>query len=247
MPHMQDYCSSHLHKGSYYDCLFERGSYPHLVWQFERGILTDVIKDRFNGRPFSHLDVACGTGRILEHVRPLAARSCGIDISASMLRIARSRLAAAALTGAALIRGDFAAPNPPFVESFDLITCFRFFLNAEPALRASVASNARALLSNGGLFVFNNHRNYQSLTYRMLRAAGRSPSELACMSHQEAVDLIGATGFRIAAMYHVGIVPGTDQRMYLPYRLGASIERIATKVKALAQLSNDLLYICEPA
>lgn len=242
MTGIKDYRSSHLHKGADYDCLFRKGTYPHLVWRFESGILTKVIKDRFNGQPFRHLDVACGTGRILEHIQPLAVRSCGIDISDSMLRIARTRL-----SDAVLVRGDFAGSSPPFVERFDLITCFRFFLNAEPALRAAVARNARSFLSDGGLFVFNNHRNYQSLTYRMLRAAGRNAAELACMSPQEAEDLIGAAGLRLRARYHVGIVPGTDQRMYLPYQLGAGIERITTKVKALASLSNNLLYVCERA
>lgn len=239
MPEIKDYRASHVHKGSDYDCLFQKGSYPHLVWQFESGILTKVISDRFKGKPFRHLDIACGTGRILEHIGPLAAKSFGIDISASMLRVARTRL-----PEAVLVRGDFAGANPPFVERFDLITCFRFFLNAEPALRTSVARNARSLLSDNGLFVFNNHRNYQSLTYRLLRAAGRSASELACMSHKEAEDLIGGAGLQLKTMYHVGIVPGTDQRMYVPYPLGAGIERITTKVKALAHLSNDLVYVC---
>jgi hypothetical protein len=59
--------------------------------------------------------------------------------------------------------------------------------------------------------------------------------------------LIAEAGLKIVARHHVGIVPGTDQRMYLPYRVGAGIERIATKVKVLAPLSNDLLYVCERA
>ena len=107
---MQDYRSSHLQKGSDYDCLFQMGSYPRLVWQFESDILTKVIKERFGSRAFNNLD-----------------------------------------------------------------------------------------------------------------------------------------GLKMSALYHVGFVPGTDQRMYLPYRVGVGIEQIAAKVKALARLSNDLLYVCERA
>lgn len=236
-----DYRSSHLDKGADYDSLFRKGHYPHLVWQFESEILTSVIGDRFRERTFSHLDVACGTGRILEHVRPFAQRSFGIDISPSMLQKAKTRI-----PPAVIVRGDFAG-TPPFRERFDLITCFRFFLNAEPHLRASVARNAQELLADGGILVFNNHRNYESLTYRILRAAGRAASELACMSHQEAQDLVEEAGLKIVAVHHVGIVPGTDQRMYLPYCLSAGIEHIATKVKALGPWSNDLVYVCERA
>jgi Methylase involved in ubiquinone/menaquinone biosynthesis len=239
---MQDYRSSHLNKGSDYDCLFQKGSYPHLVWQFESGILTNIITSRFRGRPFRHLDVACGTGRIVEHVLPFTQQSCGIDISASMLARARTRM-----NDVAFIRGDFAAPNPPFKQTFDLITCFRFFLHAEPHLRSGVAANARKLLKPNGVFVFNNHRNYHSLTYRLLRAAGRNEQELACMSHREACEVIADAGLKIADIRHVGVVPGTDHRMYLPYPVSAGLESIAVKVKGLRYLSNDLLYICERA
>jgi SAM-dependent methyltransferase len=237
---MIDYRSSHLHKGADYDALFHAGSYPHLLWKFERDILKEIVDGRFRGRPFDHLDVACGTGRILQHIRPWARQSCGIDISSSMLQIARARAA-----GASVIRGDFAAPNPPFARRFDLVTCFRFFLNAEHNLRAGVARNAAVHLSDRGIFVFNNHRNYHSLTYRMLRAAGRSAAHLACMKHSDAETLVAEAGLKIVAVYHIGIVPGTDQRMYLPYGLSARIEQMATRVRALASLSNDLLYVCE--
>jgi predicted TPR repeat methyltransferase len=236
---VQDYRSSHLEKGPDYDRLFEEGGYPHFMWQFERAILGEVIHRRFDGKPFRHLDVACGTGRILEHVEPMSKCSLGIDISASMLRTARTRV-----KNATVVRGDFAAPSPPFSRRFDLITCFRFFLNAEPWLRAGVARNARNLLADGGLFVFNNHRNSRSLTYRMLRDAGHTYAELACMSHEEASEMIDDAGLKIVHIYHVGIVPGTDHRMYVPYRLGTRLESIAAKISVLKHLSNDLVYVC---
>jgi SAM-dependent methyltransferase len=239
---MHGYRSSHLHKGLDYDCLFEQGSYAHLLWQFERGILRDVVSDRFGGKSFNHLDVACGTGRILEHMRQFSTRSVGIDISPSMLKIARTRM-----PDAELVRGDFASRVPPLSEKFDLITCFRFFLNAEPELRSDVARNVKAFLSDRGVFVFNNHRNYHSLTYRLLRAAGRDASQLACMTHQETADFIAEAGLKIIAMRHVGVVPGTDKRMYLPYCVGETVERAMTRIKAAALLSNDLLYVCQRA
>lgn len=240
MAQLQDYRSSHLNRGSDYDHLFQVGGYPHLLWNFERAILTDVVEQRFEGRPFRHLDVACGTGRILAHVRGLSRHSVGIDISPSMLHTARTRT-----KNAAVVRGDFAAANPPFANKFDLITSFRFFLNADRWLRTSVATNARALLADRGLFVFNNHRNYHSLTYRMLRAAGKSDAELACMTDDEVRKLIADSGLRIVRMYHVGLVPGTDHKMYLPYRLSASLESLATRVPALRHLANDHVYVCE--
>jgi SAM-dependent methyltransferase len=242
MPQTQDYRSSHLNRGLDYDDLFQAGGYPHLLWSFERAIITEVIEQRFEGKPFRHLDVACGTGRILAHVQGLSTKSFGVDISPSMLRTAQTRT-----RNAVVIRGDFAAPSPPFAGKFDVITCFRFFLNADPWLRKSVAANARALLADRGLFVFNNHRNYHSLTYRMLRAAGKSTAELACMTHEEASELIANAGLRIVRIYHVGFVPGTDHKMYLPYELSARVESIAIKVSALRRFANDLVYVCERA
>ncbi|HDP34029.1 MAG TPA: class I SAM-dependent methyltransferase, partial [Candidatus Hydrogenedentes bacterium] len=66
--------------------------------------------------PFSHLDAGCGTGILLKKLREHQWRSVGMDLSPTMLRVARYRHALQRL-----VNGDFSAP--PFVNHFMLITC----------------------------------------------------------------------------------------------------------------------------
>ena len=97
-------------------------------------------------------------------------------------------------------------------------------------------------MSDGGLFVFNNHRNYQSLTYRMLRAADVMRRNLpACPTRRRGSYRSGWFAIQgEISRWHRSWNGSADVPTY---QLGAGIERITTKVKALASLSNNLLYV----
>ena len=57
--------------------------------------------------------------------------------------------------------------------AFDLATAFRFFGNAQPALRKAALAAVSRHLVRGGYFVFNNHRNAGSGRAILQRATGR--------------------------------------------------------------------------
>ena len=111
-----------------------------------------VLADR--GKVKRALDVACGTGAALAHLRPLCKKELwGVDRSEGMIRQARARTftrGAGALVH--LARAD--ALQLPFRESFDLVTCFGAFGHIlekdEPAFVRSI----RSVLAPGGRFVF---------------------------------------------------------------------------------------------
>lgn len=114
--------------------------------------MTDVI-----GGPRSvgsALDVCCGTGAAMAHLRPLCReRVVGVDFSAGMLAEARRRLAdAPGDARVELVRGD--ALELPFRGEMDVVTSVGAFGHV---LRADedrfVAGIARALVP-GGRFVF---------------------------------------------------------------------------------------------
>lgn len=107
-----------------------------------RGIAASVRLDP----PRRALDLCCGTGAVLEVLRPLAKEiAVGLDFSQGMLRVARK-------TGAALVRADALAP--PFTEAFDLVTCFSALGHFLPSEHEMLVRKIRGCLRPGGGFLF---------------------------------------------------------------------------------------------
>ena len=96
--------------------------------------------------PARALDLCCGTGAVLEILRPLARDVVvGLDFSMGMLRVARR-------TGAPLVRAGALAP--PFDEAFDLVTCFSALGHFLPSQHQALVSAVRGCLRPGGRFLF---------------------------------------------------------------------------------------------
>jgi ubiquinone/menaquinone biosynthesis C-methylase UbiE len=105
-----------------------------------------------DGRHFAyHLDIGTGTGRILELVAPLAARSLGVDLSPEMLAIARARIAEAGLRRAQVRLADL-FELPAAEDGYDLITIHQVLHYLQDPGRA-VAEASRALKPGGILLI----------------------------------------------------------------------------------------------
>jgi demethylmenaquinone methyltransferase/2-methoxy-6-polyprenyl-1,4-benzoquinol methylase/ArsR family transcriptional regulator len=97
----------------------------------------------------SLLDLGTGTGRMLELLAPRAVRAVGIDQSAAMLALARSRIDQAGLRNVHLRQGDIYAP-PVERDVYDLVVIHQvlhFLDDPDWALREA----ARALAPGGRL------------------------------------------------------------------------------------------------
>lgn len=100
------------------------------------------------------LDVCCGTGAALRHLRSVASRHVvGVDRSRGMLAQAAGQLSTAPGTATvSLFQAD--ALSLPFERRFDVVTCFGAFGHIlhddEPRLVRELAS----VLKDGGRFVF---------------------------------------------------------------------------------------------
>ncbi|MFJ7962760.1 class I SAM-dependent methyltransferase [Streptomyces sp. NPDC096324] len=108
------------------------------------------------------LDLCCGTGAGVEVLRDLCRDSVtGVDISAGMLAVGRSRLGTgkqaspAGGSGApsvAFVRAD--ARALPFGPEFDLVVSFGAFGHFLPRELPGLFSGVRAVLRPGGRFAF---------------------------------------------------------------------------------------------
>lgn len=113
-------------------------------------VVSSLVAELLDKPSFRHIDLACGTGRLLKRFEQRGWNSVGIDISPAMLREAT--------------KGPFAPPVAaadlcalPFRGRFDYATCvfdsLNFLLDAD-SLRAAFRSVSDALTPDG-LFYFD--------------------------------------------------------------------------------------------
>ena len=239
-----DYRDSHKDpaKGEGYDVRAHHGRYRSLVWAWEQERLRAVL-DRFAEGPEIHLlDFACGTGRIIGHLEGRVSSATGVDVSKSMLDVARRRVRQGEVLEADLTQDDVLQGR-----RFNLITAFRFFLNAQSTLRQDAMQALAAHLADDGLLVFNDHLQRWSLAHLALaawcRVRGR-PFERRTMSMNEVRALVTQADLRIVDTHYWGVIPATDNRMPLPGRMLARIEDRLSGWRVFHPLAQNVVVIC---
>lgn len=201
------YRQSHISPGyaEYYEKTYAEGYYAIQWEQVEKPLVRKILAGLAAQGTTRSLDFACGTGRILQLHGDLFDDVVGVDISAEMLAVARQRCPEARIVQADLTVTGVTGG----VAERQVCTAFRFFLNAEPALRADVLDVLTSCLVEGGHLVANFHCNPASpigTFYRLRnRLAGRTINNV--MSVGEAEALLRAHGFAIEAVYRYGLWP----------------------------------------
>lgn len=236
-PTMRGYSSSHLDKGIDYHNRFSSLLGRRLMWEQEQSLmerLVQVISERNN-----YLDFATGTGRVLSQVAPYFDSSYGLDISAKMLQVAKKNY-----PSANLIQADF-REDPDALKGlkFDLITAFRFFPNAGDELRDDAMRYISQHLHSGGYLISNNHQTFESISYYALRLFQRIPYELG-MPYSELLSLGDKYSLNIVSTYSFGVLPQTESRAILPWKLMWLLEKLNYRFGATKhKLGYNTVYI----
>lgn len=131
-----------------YDAVMDHVHYD--TW--ERYIIS--LFERYGQTIETVLELACGTGSLLQHLIRDGYRVVGTDISPSMLAIARHKLRSSGYAPK-LVAADMAAI--PFCCTFDAVICLYDSLNylCDTARIAGVLSETARVLTPGGLFIFD--------------------------------------------------------------------------------------------
>ena len=236
------YRESHKYegKGAEYEAYYQNKTWQKFLWSREREILVRILEKYFMGRNVHLLDFACGTGRITKFLENRVKTSTGVDVSSSMLAVAEEKL-----KRTELIETDITAENILKPRKFNLITAFRFFLNAEPELR-SVAIRALAeLLDEDGYLVFNNHQNSGSPWIRLRHAHYRKKNPEGIynvMSIEQMTNLAKGAGLETVEIYPIGFF--NPPKITVPDCLNHGIDWTAGKLKFMNQFSENLIAVC---
>ena len=237
------YTESHKTKGRDYHETFAAQVNPHraMLWRLEQRALDRIVQDHLGSGNVTHLDFACGTGRVMGHFVGRVSSCTGVDVSPSMMAVARE-----VAPGAELIEADLTTQDVLGTRLFDLITAFRFFPNAEPELRQAVVKVLARHLSPRGVLVFNNHKNRNSLPGRISRFLGRAEPGPS-MTHAEVRELVTSGGLRIVETVPLASLPFSENHLILPIPLLEAMERGISGIPALTGIAQDVVYVCSKA
>jgi len=225
------------------------GTYADLLWRIEQRRLERIVRSlRSRCDRIDHLDFACGAGRVAARLEPLVDSSTAIDIAEPMLRIARD-----AVKAAEIVQGDLSTEAELLPGPFDLITAFRFILNAEPELRVrSMRAMASRLRDNNSIIVFNNHGNplsHKCLMWpvHMIRRQGTEyRSEGNYMTHEQVTQLAREVGLRIIDRFGYGHLSAKALQL-LPFGAALRMEQALAGAWWLQRLGVNQLYIAARA
>lgn len=236
------YRESHKYegKGAEYEAYYQNKTWQRFLWSREQEIILRILEKYFAGRDVHLLDFACGTGRITEFLENRVKTSTGVDVSGSMLAVAKEKL-----KRTEIIETDITAENFLKPRKFNLITTFRFFLNAEPELRSVAIGALVELLDEDGYLVFNNHQNSGSpwIKLRYARHRKKYPEgSFNVMSIEQMKKLAEGAGLKIVEIYPVGFF--NPPKIPVSYRLNRAIDWAAGKFKFLNRFSESPIAVC---
>ncbi|MCA9200092.1 MAG: class I SAM-dependent methyltransferase, partial [Planctomycetales bacterium] len=139
-----------------YSDLYNPNTPDDILWHVEKVFLDQVVEElRQTHESIDYLDFACGTGRVIGYLENFVDTAAGIEISDKMISVAQQK----GVKGNLICR-DITDANTPIESKYDLITAFRFVLNAEPRLRhAGLSALVGRLKDQNSRLVFSNHGN----------------------------------------------------------------------------------------
>ncbi|WP_426565257.1 class I SAM-dependent DNA methyltransferase [Angustibacter sp. McL0619] len=225
---------------------YGESSWSSTLWRLEQDVLATWLgSSTFVPRRERYLDFACGTGRVTEFVAAHFTESVGVDISEAMLTRARARV-----PGTRFVAADVMRDESPVQGTFDLITMFRFVLNADPQDRAGALRWARGLMRDDtSRVVVNNHSNLW--THKALTSAARKLRHPRggvtgnVLSHRQMTRLAEEAGFTVEDRHGLGHFGGHVQR-FVGARRMAALQQWLSGRGVFQWLGEDQIYVLAP-
>lgn len=238
-----DYRKLHIgkNKASFYESnVYDKNSYDTVIWEIEKSCLVKFITRYLRDVDINYLDFACGTGRIISFLETRVKRSFGVDISGDMLELAKTKV-----TSSKLIKGDISKEPSLIKGKHNLITSFRFFLNAQDILKHEVLDVLHKKLSKDGIFVLNIHGNKFSLRFFSVLLRKYIFHQIVNqLSFWEMKNILIRHNFKIVDFCGIGFVTPKLYKLF-PKRLFGTVETMLRRVSFLNYFAVDLILVCK--
>lgn len=224
-------------------------TYSNVLWEVEKDLLTKIIRDfRSTHDRIEYLDFAAGTGRVIDFVEEQVDAATGIEISSSMAEIAQNKLS----KGRMIVK-DITSGEDEIEGKYDVITTFRFILNAEPKLRrAGIEALVRRLRDDDSILIFNNHGDLFSLKaiawpYHKIKALGKGyQTEGNYLTHGEVRRLARDTGLTIVYSVSYGVLSNKLMKVF-GAGLTTRLEKMIVRIPILRSFGINRLYVATKA
>jgi SAM-dependent methyltransferase len=223
-----------------YDELYSSGTFDDWLWKYEKEYLAVLIAKYLPLGGFDYLDFACGSARILSTIEEHARMAVGVDVSFAMLQRAPQRL-----RRSLLLCADPIATSCIRDRTFDLVTAFRFFLNAEPGLREGALRLIHRVLREEGLLVFNVHGNKWSprMPAVIFRRALLGHRNVNHISVRQVWRMLDRNGFRVVEWAGFGLLTPKTYKL-LGRARGDRLQGLCHRFPRLQRLCVDLVFVC---
>jgi len=234
-----DYRHSHIGRGRDYDEGIAADPLDSYLDRREQVALLQILRQLRVGPATRILDFACGTGRLTQVLDGVAGECYAVDISESMVAVARSKCARTTF-----FVGDASQTRLP-IPLVDVVTAFRFFGNAQLELRRAALKIIAAHLREGGYLIANNHRNPWAIRNQLARITG--PHTRLDLSPRRFRALLHECGFRITCTYGIGLALIRARWQQSITQDSRIVERFdsLTKWGGLAQLCPDMIVVAQ--
>jgi len=211
----------------------------------EKAELGSLLREmRQTHSQLEYLDFAAGTGRVSAFLETLVDKATAIEISQSMAARASQRLGATQV-----LCHDITTKEAAIEGKYDVITAFRFFLNAEPDLRvAAMRALATRLRDESSLLIFNNHGNPWSLKilawpYHHMRSMHKGWQPHGnYLRHSQIKKLLADAGLRIEKIIGLGTLGGKISAR-MSFERSLKLERWFSKHQFYSKFGQDQIYV----
>lgn len=239
------YRESHAGKdyGSIYQKTYREGYYYTQWVKLEKPILEELFQRFSEKGAKKYLDFACGTGRILSLGEQYFNETVGVDVSDTMLDYAKK-----ACKKSRIVNKDITKEKFPFGK-FDVITAFRFFLNADSTLREEVLDSLYSMLSDDGVLITNIHVNSKSILGYAYRIRNRwlRREKANVLGYEELSSILVERGYEIQMTKYYSYFPRIG--WYFPpliERLFMPVEKICSNIPLIPySIAQSFIVVCK--